>query len=324
MAAIIESLDWSWTTSISTATLRSPDAILRYKIFILCKFAFKDTQPRNLMESDSYQTFLFLPTIEINSIWREHLMRPRSYSEMCSKLFGKSELLDYENVYEHSYDLHDKGTEALKRTLRYMCLVSDDLADFCVAGFVDGLGSDWMTKRKAYHENVMEAERFVSLQFKLYDMEQVYTLKNVSTKISFRDLYSAIMDLLYPVHDANVRRPASITLQVGQDHYDFASSSPNIKPWMSYDGVIVVYPIEESQLMTVFVKTMTGKTLMVQVHKYHTIAAFQVKIQEKEGIPPCMQRLTFAGKQLEVTRTINCYNLQKEATIHLILAMRGC
>ena len=89
------------------------------------------------------------------------------------------------------------------------------------------------------------------------------------------------------------------------------------------DGSTLYMRRRAAGCLQIFVKTLTGKTITLQLDPWFMIEDVKAEIQDREGIPPEQQRIMFYGTQLEDGHTLDDYNIVRECTLRMILRLHG-
>ena len=117
------------------------------------------------------------------------------------------------------------------------------------------------------------------------------------------------MDPDKKLKEYNINKPYDIIQLVNE---------PEPMPEIEYEQQ--TYP---GSKITLFIKTLTGKTITIHISPLAKIGELELAIQDKEGIPPDQQRIVFNGIQLDERKPINSYNINTEDSLHLILRLCG-
>ena len=114
------------------------------------------------------------------------------------------------------------------------------------------------------------------------------------------------------------RHPSWITRPSAYHHSCLPKKDPQLQLQLLYGATAVL-----RGGFNVNIRTLSGKTIVVEVDPDETVESLKAKIRDKEGIPPEQQRLIFGAKHLDPLKAVSDYDIREDSTLNLVLRLRG-
>ena len=181
------------------------------------------------------------------------------------------------------------------------------------------LDNDYSFRQKS-DINLFKDKVIIKINKQLNDVIYIQ-YPNSEIKEHTTDLYNTGFELLKEIDNHSLDDEGHLKIQYKLFYKDKMLALDNLLINQITKGDLI--KLIKKDVFMIFIKTLTGKTLVLYVAQKDTIAYVKFLVQIQEGIPPEEQRIVFAGKQLEDNRTIGDYNIEKENTLHLVLRIRG-
>ena len=166
------------------------------------------------------------------------------------------------------------------------------------------------------YSNDLTLKISTSLDDSLYIKYPDTTIEKIKT-----DIYKTGIEFLEDIQNNSIKNTSDIIYNIIYNNNKIIFLNNILINFGIKNGDLI--ELTERDTFLIFVRTLTGKTIFLNVDDYDTVLYLKYLIYLFEGIPFDQQRLLFKGKQLDDDKMINKYNIQKESTLYLVLKLRG-